>query len=1069
MRGLRRLSRPPRLFGRLAIALVLVMLGLAYGYASRRTETAGRRLVSALLAERFTTGRLSGQTAWHPCVPADTAALVPRMECGPPLDPRSRRTRRINDLARTTRQGAQPDSSPAALRGVALLDLRFADTTTAARERAVAALEQAVRMAPDDAGLLNELSVAQLALGERTQQLTPMLRALNSIERAFAADSQRVEILFNRALIQQRLYLIASADSAWTRYLAVERDPRWRAEAQAHARWVAQVPDTVSWDALLAAPPAGMDSATRAEIAARVERSPQKAREFGFPLLGAWGAAVQAGDSARATRLLSVAREIGAAARAIDVDQSVRLAVDAIDAANDEPRRTRQLAEGHVGLNAGWAFFNQNSHPEALRILDAAEGALRSGGSPATKWAIFYQAAALVNSVDYVRGDSLFSLLVTEAGPVEPALAGKTVLALGVSQLRRGHHDTAIRLYRAAAPGIGKSRESENAGLMDVLLAEGLALAGQSESGSEFAYSALRYLAPFRDSRYLNNHLAIVGSYARQAGLPYAALGISDELVHVARNVNKPSTLTLALFARVRELTAVNRPRAASAALTEAVRWADSLPPGRNSERIRARAKLILGQLTRTRDPGAALPILSEAVRAYNSFGSDFYLPATLYEAALASRSVGDSAQARRWLLQAVEHLERQQSTFESTEARATFYETVENVFDAIIDLELDGEHPEAAFEMLERSRVQVGMRRDWQASPAGAQRPTLSMIASSLPEDMLFVEYALLPDRLVIWTAVRGGTRHHVAYVPRDSVAALVEQFRRGMSDTAPGHARTRLFDLLLRPIAPELRQARRLTIVPDRELSRMPFVALMDRARGRYLVEDYEIRTVPSAGFFTTASGRPAQVSPGAPPLIVGNPRLERGQVSALPSLPGADQEARQVAALYPGSTVLSSTAAQRSRVLDLLPGRSIFHFAGHAVFNVQQPELSYLALAPDSTGHSGILRAQDIGALNLSDVKVVVLSACSSLTPRASRTGAIAGLAYSFLRAGAPATVSTLWDVDDGSTTELLVAFHRRLAAGTPAPEALRRAQLDALRSGTPAMRVPQAWAAFIYTGP
>jgi CHAT domain-containing protein len=145
------------------------------------------------------------------------------------------------------------------------------------------------------------------------------------------------------------------------------------------------------------------------------------------------------------------------------------------------------------------------------------------------------------------------------------------------------------------------------------------------------------------------------------------------------------------------------------------------------------------------------------------------------------------------------------------------------------------------------------------------------------------------------------------------------------------------------------------------------------------------------------------------------------------------------------------------------------SIIHFAGHAVFNTEQPELSYLALTPDGPGGSGILRAWEIGGLRLSNVDVVVLSACSSLSPRASRTGAISGLAYSFLRAGAPATVSTLWDVEDGSTTELLTSFHRHLAAGKLAIEALRLAQTEALASAVPGRRAPRAWAAFIYTGP
>ena len=66
----------------------------------------------------------------------------------------------------------------------------------------------------------------------------------------------------------------------------------------------------------------------------------------------------------------------------------------------------------------------------------------------------------------------------------------------------------------------------------------------------------------------------------------------------------------------------------------------------------------------------------------------------------------------------------------------------------------------------------------------------------------------------------------------------------------------------------------------------------------------------------------------------------------------------------------------------------------------------------------------------------------------------------------RAGVPATISTLWDVNDDVTTELLVEFHRRFASGTSAAEALRLAQLQVMRS---TQREPRAWAAFIYTGP
>jgi CHAT domain-containing protein len=200
-----------------------------------------------------------------------------------------------------------------------------------------------------------------------------------------------------------------------------------------------------------------------------------------------------------------------------------------------------------------------------------------------------------------------------------------------------------------------------------------------------------------------------------------------------------------------------------------------------------------------------------------------------------------------------------------------------------------------------------------------------------------------------------------------------------------------------------------------------------------------------------------------------VIGNPELDAASAAELPPLPGAFREAEEVARHYGRRQVLRGAEASRDRVLELLPKYGVFHFAGHAVANGDQPELSYLALASQHSDEEGTLRAAEIGRLRLSNLQIVVLSACSTLNPRRSRMGAIAGLAYSFLRAGAPATVSTLWDVDDEATTELLVSFHTRFAGGMPAAEALRLAQQDALRSRRPELRSPRVWGAFVYTGP
>jgi CHAT domain-containing protein len=70
----------------------------------------------------------------------------------------------------------------------------------------------------------------------------------------------------------------------------------------------------------------------------------------------------------------------------------------------------------------------------------------------------------------------------------------------------------------------------------------------------------------------------------------------------------------------------------------------------------------------------------------------------------------------------------------------------------------------------------------------------------------------------------------------------------------------------------------------------------------------------------------------------------------------------------------------------------------------------------------------------------------------------------LAAAFSQAGAEAIVASLWKVNDASTRDFMVTFHRELGAGQAI--ALHRAQLAVLRD--PATAHPFYWAAFILIG-
>jgi CHAT domain-containing protein len=513
---------------------------------------------------------------------------------------------------------------------------------------------------------------------------------------------------------------------------------------------------------------------------------------------------------------------------------------------------------------------------------------------------------------------------------------------------------------------------------------------------------------------------------------------------------------------------ALGRLSAARSELDQALRWVDRIDAGPGHDRTLADVLVVRGAIERVENPQVAVRTLAHAASVYRRLKTDGFLAEALYQEAVAAQAIGDEVGARGQLQQAIAAIERQSASFASPETRAMLYETVERVFDATIRIQLADKKSDSAFAYLERGRVAA-----WAPDARlalGHTPASLTRIRELLPAGAVFVEYALLPDTLAMWIVSSRGSRPYAVGVRRDSVAQLVDRFTREMSDpdVDTTSARARLFDLLVAPFARELAAGGEIVVVPDRELARIPFAALWNRATGRYVLQDYRVRTLPSAAFLVAAS-RTASPDSRSSALVIGNPKLDAASAAELPPLPGAFREAEQVARLYRRPQLLTGAEASRDRVLELLPKYGVFHFAGHAVANGDQPELSYLALGSQHADQVGTLRAAEIGKLRLSNLQIVVLSACSTLNPRRSRMGAIAGLAYSFLRAGAPATVSTLWDVDDAVTTELLVSFHNRFAGGMPAAEALRLAQQDALRSQRPELRSPRVWGAFVYTGP
>jgi CHAT domain-containing protein len=1038
---------PHRVVGLLGLS-GLVLVGAGCGTRAAKAASASQ-LDRSFFDVRFSSGRLSAQPEFHSCAGGDSVRV--RSTCVASVGS-SRAFNRLAAASRSARQRLDADSSADALHDAALLSLRLRDSVRTGLDDAVRFLSRARAADSGNATLLNDLAVVELELGAREQSIRPPLVALDAADRAVAADSTFLPALFNRALSLERLHLLATAQVAWRRYLTVERDASWKREARDH-----------------------LEAVTRESMLAPL---PQGGRDSVFRLLGAWGHAIARHDDAKAAAMLEAARRVVATLDTVRSDQSLRFALALLDsqsrAAQRSPagRRTlERLAAAHADLNDGYRPYLDAKYEEAIGPLRRAEGALRELGSAAGGWASLYLASTELNLQRYTEADERLLRVIAEASPEQPALAGKAVWTRGVIHVRRGNFETATNFYRDAAPYMARANEPDNEGVVSFLIAESLSAGGQFAAGRIEAFRALRLLAPYRKLGFLRGSIDAVTTLARADSLPFAALSVMDEMMSVALEVDNPYDLVMTHRARALGLAAIGR---RDAAFDELANGLEAIEPLKEDTKARFRAyiEFARGQIDREQNPRRALPILAGVATEYRRLANYSYESAALYEAAMAARDAGDSVKARGMLAEAIAQIERQQATFDKSEDRAALYETVDNIFDAIIDLELRAGHADSAFSYLERERAAARLPMRPSSLTGASDGPSLETMRRHLSDDMLFVEYALLDDRTIVWTASRRGVNQHDIRAPRGMIASLVERFHKEASIPAPrdNDARSRLFDLLIGPLANDLEGVQQLVVVSDRELARLPFAALWDRARKQYVVERYRVRTEPSGAFFLAAQALRPKKMQRRTALVVGNPALDAASTPLAP-LPGAEAEARQVADLYRPATLFVGANARRDTVeFSLRRAPSVFHFAGHAVFNEDRPELSYLALAPPRGGiGTGALEAREIAQLRLSNLELVVLSACQTLSSRPTRTGAVAGLASSFLQAGAPGTISTVWDVSDDVTAPLLAAFHRRFADGQPAADALRDAQLDALRAGSDQRAAPAFWAGFVYAGP
>lgn len=184
-------------------------------------------------------------------------------------------------------------------------------------------------------------------------------------------------------------------------------------------------------------------------------------------------------------------------------------------------------------------------------------------------------------------------------------------------------------------------------------------------------------------------------------------------------------------------------------------------------------------------------------------------------------------------------------------------------------------------------------------------------------------------------------------------------------------------------------------------------------------------------------------------------------------LAAIPGTVEEVN-VLQDYFGGAFYTGNAANEHRFKQEASQYGILHLAMHGIVDDQNPEFSSLAFTEDESGlEDNFLHSNEIKQLNL-QANLVVLSACETGFGKYQHGEGVVSLGRSFMYAGAPSVVMTLWKINDYSSIFITKLFYENLQKGLPKDEALQKAKQVYLADASGVLSHPAFWAAFVQLG-
>jgi CHAT domain-containing protein len=944
--------------------------------------------------------------------------------------------------------GSSLDKSPSLLKAEALIadNLRKtpndpawlqakarADLLDGNYESAIKSLQRALETQADDPALLTDLASAYFERAESADRAVDYGNAIEALGKVLAESPDDPVVLYNRALVCERLFLYTQTVEDWQHYLRVDPNGEWAEDVRKrlaalqeklkkHAERLAE--PLLTPQEIAATGPE--DTAIREKIDARIEDYLNVAVTEWLPK--AYPAGTQ--SDVATSDVLAALQAVADVASRKHRDQWL---VDVLTS------RPAQSPLGIQALSQGVQMNETAEYGSAEKVALASESylAASTGEGPLLVRARLEHLIAVNRRFEGTNCRQIADLAEKELGErpymwiraqlllerANCAGAGGTARfnreqALAALRLAEAHAYQYVRL-RALGSVAGWDANPTRSFAVDL---DGLRLYWASVTSPSRAYQFLAAMAILAEDRnrwkfatVLNQEAVVAIAAAKRPAIEAAARSWLGRAAYRAGY----GDLAAQEWERSREMfRTIPADQAVRSALAE---LAVDL----------AKVDLDNGNITN------AAAELADAAPRFSEFGLhrlsiEYYatlgrLRERLNERDDAERAFGEAA------LRSEQEASSAKSVFEQIRRSST----CELCYRSIVRLRLEAGDTTGAQAAWEHYR-NLG-------SETGKTESSTSA-AINLPPDAALYSLVDIDDRVVAWLTTSNGTEFRELSVSRSELQHTAERFAAACSDSASSLENIRLdghklHAWLLASLAERIRTVHLLIIDEDPGLPLVPFEALVDD-NGRYLAESHAIAYTLGTAFLRRSLPTAARLLAGKA-LVVASTMPADGSAGAIP-LPEAIREARDVATRFPQSSLLEGSEARISEIERKLDGVSVFHYAGHASAT---PGHTGLLLAADPDADDSQLSKftpEHVAISKLRNLDLVVLSACSTAQLPEEDSPDIAGLSQDFLLAGGKVVLGNKWAADSSASELQMHAFYDSLLEGSSAADALNQAQ-------------------------